>query len=95
MDAIELAHGTTELLPPIGAVIAYNHRALEVLRYDERDGGWIAGGVDASPERPAIRAHGGTKPMNPPSANHHHQRRRAGSPWRVPMAITRPRKARR
>lgn len=41
-DAIELAHGTTELLPPIGAVIAYHHRALEVLRYDERDDGWIA-----------------------------------------------------
>ena len=41
-DSTTYAHIRADKLPPIGSVIAFNHRALEILRYDERDDGWIA-----------------------------------------------------
>ncbi len=41
-DSTAYMHIQADKLPPIGSVIAFNHRALEILRYDERDDGWIA-----------------------------------------------------
>lgn len=41
-DSTTYAYIRADKLPPIGSVIAFNRRALEILRYDERDDGWIA-----------------------------------------------------